>query len=509
MLLPIKGCGGGVNKDALPSELAAGVWSDASNVEFSDGFARQRKGIQSVYTTPTETPYFLLTFNTTTTRYLIEASTAKVFADDGSARTEITNASPFTGARDDRWTGGDYNGVLVLNNGVDEPQYWNGNTATDLADLTSWPAGYLAKVCRPFKNFLTFGAITKAGTMYPGLFLWSTSADPGSIPTAYTSTATNDAGEQPLQGIGQIIDMLPLGDMLIVYGQTGRYAVQYIGGNEVFSFMRLPGEEGIKAANCVVATPKGHVFLSNGDVLLHNGDNCTSIAQGRVREWIFSTMDATNAARSFVTMNPQRSTVWICFPSAGSTDCNKVAIWNWNTDTWAIYDIANLTAGCHGLVSSAILGGTWAADSASWASDTTSWDQDEFNANEARLVLATSTPRIGLANTGTTDFGSTFTYYAERTGIRPSDENMKFFVRRSQWDWDGTDGTTVTVYHGMSNTADGTPTYVSGTHTQGTSDWVNAMCRRGRYAAIKFSGTSGPQLSLRTVRLDLRGCGQE
>ena len=61
----------------------------------------------------------------------------------------------------------------------------------------------------------------------------------------------------------------------------------------------------------------------------------------------------------------------------------------------------------------------------------------------------------------------------------------------------------------MSKTADGDPTYVSSSFTQGTTDWCNAISNRGRYAAVKFQGTSGQQMSLRTVRLDLRGSGQE
>jgi hypothetical protein len=84
-----------------------------------------------------------------------------------------------------------------------------------------------------------------------------------------------------------------------------------------------------------------------------------------------------------------------------------------------------------------------------------------------------------------------------------------FFVRRSQWDFDGTAGAQITVSHGMSRTADADPVYVSATYTQGTTDWVNAISTRGRYGAVKFSGTSGQQMSLRTYRLDLRGSGKE
>lgn len=508
MLYPVKDCGKGVNKDLLPSELAPGVWSDARNVEFGDGFARQRRGVQAVYTTPTAVPYFITAYITATTRFIVQAGTASVFVDDGATRTDITG-SALTGGRDDRWTGGDFNGTLILNNGVNPPMYWNGNTVTDLATLSGWPVNYKARTVRPFKDFIVAGNVFNGTSTNPQMVMWSKSAEAGAIPTTWTAATTNDAGDDPFSGVGAIVDFLPLGDVNIVYGSEGRVAMQYVDGTEVFRFTRLPGMDGLKERGCVVQTPKGHVFLSNGDVMIHNGGEANSIAQGRIRNWLFSTMDSTSGNRSFLTLNPQRSEVWICFPSTGNSDCNMIAAWNWHDNTWAIHEVAAVTYGTSGLIASALIGGTWASDSGSWDSDVSTWDQDEFNANEARLLLSTSTPKIGLGNTGSTDFGATFNFYAERTGIRPSDENVMFFIRRSQWDFEGTKGAEVIVGHGMAKTAAAYPTTSSTTHTQGTTDWANLATARGRYASVRFNGTSGQQLSLRTYRLDLRGSGKE
>jgi hypothetical protein len=387
--------------------------------------------------------------------------------------------------------------------------YWNGDTATNLAALPSWPAGYIADWCRTFKNYIIFGGITKAGVKYPSLVLWSNAADPGAVPTAYTSTSTNDAGEDPVENIGALVDALQLGDQLILYGQTGRASMQYVGGNDVFRMPRLPGNDGLRVRGSVVDTPKGHVFLSNGDVMIHNGGECRSIAEGRVRRWIMSTMDSTNSNRAFIVTNPQQDEVWVVFPETGQSNCNKIAAWNWNDDTWAIHEIANVTCGTSGLVASALFGNTWSSDSDSWESDVSTWNQDEASASEARMLIATSTPKIGLCNVGSTDFDVAFAYFAERRGIRPGDDNVTFFVRRSQWDFAGASRRSLTISHGMSKTANGSPSYCSNTFYQGTTDWLNAISSRGRYAAVKFSGNSGQQLSLRTVRLDLRAAGQE
>lgn len=506
----VKDCGRGVNKDLLPSELAPGVWSDVLNIEFSGNFGRRRRGIRSVYTTPTKIPYYIQTFNTPSAKFLVQAGTDTVFVDDGTTRTEITPVSAPTGGRDDRWSGGDFNGVLVLNNGVDEPWYWGGSTGSDLAALTNWPSGYVADTLRPFKEYLVAGSITHGGTTYPQLLMWSSATEAGSIPSAWTAAATNDAGDVPLTGKGPIVDMLPLGNVNIIYCRSGRVAMRYIGGNEVFACDPLPGNDGLLNIGCVVEVPSGHVFYTGDDVMFHSGGEANSIADQRVKDWIASTIDTANAQRAFLVKNPQRSEVWLCFPKNGSSDCDRAAVWNWKSDVWSIYSLPNVTYACCGIVSSSLSSdSTWAGDTDSWDSDVTTWDQDEYAAIGQRLVLATSSPQIGLANVGADDLGTAIEAYRERKGIRPSDEDAMYFIRASRWAFKGVAGTQATVYHGVSNTPDGEVAYATAaTHTQGTSNWVNRMTKRGRYLAVKVESPADQVLELRSYELDVRGGGR-
>lgn len=502
MLLPIKECGKGVNKDVPASELAPGVWSDALNIEFDGVTFRRRNGIQPVYNTPTAVPYFLLPYITASKRFMVQAGLATVFVDDGTTRTDITGTAP-TGVRANRWTGGDFGGVLGLNNGVDPVMYWNGDTATDLATLPAWPTGYKADTLRPFLSYWVAGGITKAGVKYPQLLMWSDAAEPGAIPTSFVASDTNQAGDDPMTGKGAVVDMLPYGSVNIIYCRQGRVSMRYIGGNDVFAFDPMPGTDGLLAPGCVVETPKGHVFLSSGDVLIHNGGEATSIAEDRIRAWLFATIDSTNVQNAFLTANPQKSEVWICFPMSGSTDCDRAAVWNWISDTWSIYDLPNVTYGTSGLVASAISSGTFDSDSDSFDSDVTSFDQNEYSPNEGRLVVATSTPKIGLANTGSSDFGTAVSQLLERTGIKPSDADEMLVLHRSRWPVTGTAGTTMTVYHGVHKRADDTPTYAAlATHTQGTSDWLTRMTKRGYYLAIKITSTSAQPLVGRSLMLE-------
>lgn len=509
MLLPVRECGKGLNLDAPPWEIDPSVWSDASNVRFRNGVFTRRRGITAAWTTPTVTPYKLFAFSTAAARFLMQFGTAKVFVDDGTTRTEITGAAVLTGTRDDRWSVCDFNGVAVFNNGVDVPYYWNGSAASNMAALTSWPAGYLADSVRSFKDYIFAIAVTQGGTKYPYRLLWSNAAEPGSLPTAYTAAETNDAGEKDLPGIGPLVDALPLGDALIVYGQMGRYAVRYIDGPYVWSFQQLPGRDGLLARGCVVDTPVGHVFLANGDVRLHSGGESVSVADGIVRDWLTANMDTTNASRSFVCLNPQQTEVWVCFPSANQSDCDTVLAWNWRDKTWAKFSVPNLTAGTSGLISSTLAATTYAETTDTYATVTSTYAQNEQSSNESRLILATSTPNLGLAETGSLDFGSSVDWYAEKVGI-PLSENGELVrsIRKARLLLDATAGTQVTVKLATTMHPDDAPIYSgSVTHTQGTTHYANKFTNGGRFGAVRLEGADDQLSAIRTYQLDVTESG--
>lgn len=502
--IPISGCGEGFNLDLPGSETPPGVWSGGQNAYCRNGLLKNRLGFATAFTTPTAVPYWLLIYISATARYLVQAGTATIHVDDGSTRTDITPTPAPTGARDDRWTGGDFNGIPVFNNGVDEPWYWDGDIANDAVALTGWPANYTAKTLRPFKDYLVAGNIYDGSQQNPQLVMWSNAANPGSLPTTWTAAPTNDAGDDPFSGVGAVVDFLPLGDLNIVYGQTGRVAMQYVGGNDVFRFQRLPGEEGLLARGCAVDTPVGHVFLSALDVMLHSGGAAVSIADGKVLEYLRQTIDTTNAARSFLCVNKQEKQVWVCFPGNGEDDCTIALAWNWEGKTWsAPYTLPNLTYGATGLISSG-LAGSWSADTETWDEDVTSWDQDPYSSNESRLVVSTSDQKIGLANTGSTDFGTSVTWYAEKYGISLGDTDTLKVISRSRPHIKAVAGTQVVVKHATTMNPEDTPTFPnSSTFTVGTSTFANQFSKAGRYAAYRIEGVADQQVAMRSYELEL------
>lgn len=454
MIKTFAACGQvGLVKDAQPQELADGAWSDGANVRFRSGCVERMKGDQKVFDNPTAAPLWLQAYYQGGKRYWVHACAAAVFADDASGRLDITPTTAPSGGVDDRWTGGVGSGVLVMNNGKDAPLYWGGTGK--LQPLPAWPADTKAKSLRPYKSFLVALGITNPSGDFPHLVKWSVPAVPGAVPASWDHTdVTKIAGEMDLaEEPSLLVDQMVLGDANIIYKENSMYAMRATGGMDVFSFQRLPGSVGALARGCIASTPIGHVVLTHGDVILHSGQGPKSIINGRMRRWLFRTMDSTNRARSFVVTNPAASEVWVCFPALGDLACTLAATWNWIDDTWSIRTLDQATYGATGQLDASV-SKAWDAQAYAWQDAAAAWDEDELSPAQERLLLCTAAPRLLATDvTGTRD-GAAYTSYLERTGITLGDASTVKTVRGLRVRLDAAAGARVQFEVGASMASD-------------------------------------------------------
>lgn len=500
--------GKGLNLDATPEELELGVSTSAQNMRFRNGYVERFRGIETVYTTPPVTPYHICHFMYGTTRYVVYAGTQRTFADDGTTQTEITNANN-TGTLDDRWSGIVFNGIYIQNNGVDVPQYWNGNTATNLADLTAWPAGHKAGFIRPFGNFLVAGDITRSGTREPDTLLWSHSADPNAIPTSWDiADATKDAGDVSLSETnGSLIDALPMGAMNILYKDDSIFYQQQVQNAAIFRFGRLPGDTGLLARGCVVDTPIGHVLLTPGlDVVVHNGQGLQSIITGIARNWLSDNINQSNAIRSFLAVSPGTSEVLVCIPTGSSATCDKALVFNWRDKTWYTRDLSNVTYGSTGQVVLASTS-TWSGSTTTWTTESGTWSEFADISGISRLIFTRSTPTLAMFDSTELDHGSSFNASFERTGLHfDAPERMKL-CRGVRPKIDSSAGAVIKIQVGTQMVPDGTVTWASAQdYTVGTSIETHSIVT-GRFLAVKLYTTGNTWWRLRSLQMDIQPMG--
>lgn len=500
-IIKIPDTGRGVNLDLSPEELQAGMWSSVQNMRFANGYASKFKGMARVFDVPTITPHYLTSFQTDTKRYWIHAGTNKVFADDGTTRTEITPTSAPTGTVDNRWSSTALGGVLVMTNGKDAPYFWGGDPANDLAPLTNWDAGHRCQSIHTFKNYLVALDITKGSDRFPYMVKWSTEAVPGSLPSTWDETdLTKAAGEVDLAETPDlIVDALPMGDSLVIYKEKSAYSLRFIGQPFIFQVQRLPGEYGMLSKGCGVVTPKGHVILSAGDVILNTGQGMETIADGIIRRYIFDNIDSTNYRRAFVTTNPQRNEVLVCFPFNGSEYCNKAAVWNWQSGSWSLRDLTNATYGASGLINFEV-SKSWTDDTETWADDSTSWNENEYSPNEARLLIAT-TSEIRIFDVGSTDGNATFTGVLERTGMDFDDSFAVKLIRGVRPRIDATGQTPIVIQVGAAMVPDA-PVKWSAPVTFSVGQDIKAdTFAQGRFLALRISGENA--FRVRSLDMDI------
>lgn len=365
------------------------------------------------------------------------------------------------------WSGGHLNGIFILNNSANALYYWNGDMDTTLETV---PGSYRAKVARTFGNFIVQLGPWIDGVEYPYKVAWSNSAEPGSIPTTFTASNTNDAGDVEQASAGVLVDGLQLNDSFIIYAKNARYSMQYVGGNEKFRFTRLPGTDGAYDLGCVVDTPLGHVFLNrNYDVLLHNGGVCKNISAGRVNSFL-----RTQTSSPFLVTNPTFNEVWIVVSTG---DSNTALIWNWVEDTWGI-KVMDANSFRHGA----------------------SGGMGIYDIDDA-LIWVLNDSKIGIQDSDDADVGDAFDSYVERSGLDLGEPDVVKNLQRSRWNFDGVAGATYSIQHGSAMTAGGAPTYQNAvTYTLGTTDYCNSRATGGKYLAVKVTWTSDSLVSPGRVR---------
>jgi hypothetical protein len=283
--------------------------------------------------------------------------------------------------------------------------------------------------------------------------------------------------------------------------------MQYVGAPYIFRFQRLPGDSGMLAKGCGAATPVGHVVLTAGDVVVNTGQGVQSISNGIIRDYIFKNISTQYYKRSFVTANPQKSEVWVCFPYGESATCDKAVVWNWESKVWGVRSLINVTHGAFGQVTLPVTATTWGADSDTWGTDSSYWNENEYSPAEARLVMTHTNPLISLADTGTTDFGALITSTLERTGMDFGDSYSVKTIRSIWPRIDGSSGETVNIQVGAAMTPDSSPVWhTAQTFTIGTDIKIDSFAT-GRFLSIRFTNTNYGAWRIKSFDVDFVNAG--
>jgi hypothetical protein len=509
----------GVVKDLSVHELPRNVWTDARNVRFLGGYAQQFLGHGSAYGDLPVVPYHVVPVNVGAARYWLYAGASKVYATAITGGLPVhTNLTRQTAGVDvdytgvpNQWTSTVLSGIPILNPGntVDPPQRWNLDTAQRMVKLDNWPANTYCKSLRAFKNFLVALGVTKGGVYYPYMVKWSSPADPGGVPATWDpADATQDAGEfDCAEGGDPIIDGLQLRDYLMIYKEHSVWRLTYTGGIFVMAAQKVLGMSGALNRNCVVDLDGVHFVLTGSDIVIHDGQQATSVLDDVARQALFQDMDASATDRAFVVQNPFLNEVFVCYASVGNSIPNKALVYNYRNKTVTYRDMPNVHHAAFGSVDDQ-LSQSWDSDGDPWNADLTLWNGPGFTPATTRVLMASNSQKLYLLDASASFDGVKPTSFLERVGLSyDAPESIKL-LKSVRARMTGNVGETVTIsVAGMLDPYE-TPNYTAVmAHVIGQSVKVDCMVT-GRYFAIKFSDGTAYLWRLDSYDVELEPMGE-
>lgn len=481
----------GVNRDSNVHALPPEWWTDASNVRFQSNQAWQFLGHQSVYGTPSIVPYHIAPMVVAGDEQWLYLGATKAYRVSAGIHTNITRQTAavdvdYTGTRNG-WVSTNFGGFPVFTNGVDTPQYWP--LTGKCEEIPAWPSGYTCDVIRAYNNFLIALGIKKSGIPYPHLILWSTRADPGSMPATWNiADTTADSGEQNInRDQSYIVDGKDLKDAFLVYKRNSVWNLREVGGVLVMQLQKSLGTSGALNKNCIEEIDGQHFVLTNGDIIIHDGFQSRSVISEQTREALFAEMDSTYYTRAFVGKNERFKEMWACYPTAGNSIPNKALVWNWEKSTVTFRELPNLNHMAFGPVDPSSAGVAWNTVTGTWATTTRKWSNNASTINSTRTLLASNDTEFFIADETYTFDGTAVSAYLERRCIPvPGTPDRRVLITGIMPVIEGTPGGTITVSVGYAENEDDDPTYTSNTFTIGSG--VRVFCEvNARYPAIKFT----------------------
>ena len=343
--------------------LPPNAWSDCLNVRFHDGAVAKMPGHERLFTATSATAARNLVYwpRPVTPYYiLLSTSAPRRIAADGTIAS-ITRA----GANYDSlaiWEATLYNGgyTVVLNNGVDIPQYITYGTSgqvqeTMLQDLPDWPTATAAAVVRSAGYALIAGNLTDSSgattNFHPGRILVSSQAAPGGIPASWTigPELLTTADQFDLSQTSDVREFIELRGTVLAFTGRSIHRITLATPRNPTRVETLNTGRGILATNCAIEID-GSVFVVGEDDIYTTGGTgaINSVADRKVRDYFFSNLDRSGIDRVQVVRNISQDEVWICYPTiSGSSRFfqDEALIWNYKHNTWTRRELPGTSVG--------------------------------------------------------------------------------------------------------------------------------------------------------------------
>lgn len=337
-------------------------------------------------------------------------------------------------------------GNLVYVNREDRPPWYLLPDSNKFRDLSAasyatpadkWDPTWSARIIAQCGGAVVALNVTKGATSYPTMVKTSSIVQNGQYPASWdiTNPATL-ASENILQAMdGQITDACQLGSDLIIYGQREAWRMHADGSIEVFSYTKLSSAKGVLNTNCSIELDGKNYCFGIDDIWMHDGISEDTICDEQTRDFIFNSLNISQADKCWVQFNPRLNEIMFGYVSGDPlvkfkdvNGCNRAAVYNLSTKTWSFNDMPSIYSYDDGPVSNLL---TYSAATASYEDVGGSYQDQEDGGKRVTVCLGDGSTEYGLQPTlyafdvfgqGSVapypvDVNATAPVYLERTGL--------------------------------------------------------------------------------------------
>ena len=400
----------GMILDQPDFELGPNAFSGGSNVRFSDGAVRRSSALRTVRTFTAGARAFA--------GFSQSGGFDRLFVgmDDGNI-SEVDSASVLTSrsvaglvpAADVRqWTYDTLGDVIYMNKVTHVPQYFLGGAATQFVVLPGWDSTHRAAAIAASRDQVFAVNITKGVSTFPNTVKISDYALYGSPPATWDPLAAGVANEITLAGArSPLVGCRDLDGVMIVYAERQCWRFTFTGdtsnsAQNLWVNEPLSLDKGLISPNAAAYYERRHYAMGVDDIWTHDGTSTASIADEKVRRWVFRNLDASKAFRCFSAVDPNTGEIIFAFPSkdpdarfTATVGCNRAAIYRPRGGTWTLIDLPDCTGAGQANFNPSL---TWTTVVPTWVTMGGTWaDLDDGFARSLAVLSALGATKNILA----------------------------------------------------------------------------------------------------------------
>jgi hypothetical protein len=168
-----------------------------------------------------------------------------------------------------------------------------------------------------------------------------TGSDIGNIEN-WTSSSINQVFRDDIEGAGRLISHCPVEDYNLIFTENKTYTFRYIGQPFIWEVLPLDESIGCIAPNARVSVKGMAVWMGQDNFYMYRGGSIEVIpantqSQSTCLKYVFENLNWGQKSKCFAWYNKQFDEVWFHYPSAGSMECDRVAVVNMRDFSWGIH----------------------------------------------------------------------------------------------------------------------------------------------------------------------------